>query len=157
MMFRFSLISLTALLCRNVEAFSPLSAVGRTNIARPIISQHDRYAFSTTALNAAADGKKKRRRKQAPAPEIASPNEDPSKASLEKIEALEEEDDIDDMTDEEFVEMDKVAKFKFKADGAKDVTKGKCLTLHRMESSIGMLFCYVLNVARLETNAIAFY
>jgi hypothetical protein len=122
MMFRFSLISLTALLCRNVEAFSPLSAVGRTNQARSIIS-HDRY--STTALDAAADGKKKRRRKQPPG--IASPNtnSDPSKASLEKIEALEDEDDIEDMTDDEVVEMDKVAKFKFKADGAKDVTKGK--------------------------------
>jgi hypothetical protein len=124
MMFRFSLISLTALLCRNVEAFSPLLAVGRTNQARPIISR-DPYAYSTTALDAAADGKKKRVRKQRPG--VASPNTDPSKASLEKIEALEEEDDIDDMTDEEFVEMDKVAKFKFKADGAKDVTKGKCL------------------------------
>lgn len=102
-----------------------MSAVGRTNQqARPIIS-HDRYAYSTTALDAAADGKKKRRRKQPPG--IASPNTDPSKASLEKIEALEEEDDIEDMTDEEFVEMDKVAKFKFKAAGAKDVTKGKCI------------------------------
>ena len=141
-MFRFSLISLTALFCKNVEAFSPLSAVvGRTNQARPIIS-HDRYAHSTTALNAAADGKKKRRRKQPPG--IASPNEDPSKASLEKIEALEEEDDIDDMTDEEFVEMDKVAKFKFKADGAKDVTKGKCIASYCMESSHWnvILFCF---------------
>jgi hypothetical protein len=130
MMFRFSLISLTALLCRNVEAFSPLSAVGRTNQARSIISR-DPYAYSTTALDAAADGKKKRVRKQPPG--VASSNTDPSKASLEKIEALEEEDDIDEMTDEEFVEMDKVAKFKFKADGAKDVTKGKCLAPCCME------------------------
>jgi hypothetical protein len=130
MMFRFSLISLTALLCKDVEAFSPLSAVGRTNQARTIISR-DPFAYSTTALDAAADGKKKRRRKQPPG--VASPNTDPSLASLEKVEALEEEDDIEDMTDEEFDEMDKVAKFKFKATGAKDVTKGKYIASNCVE------------------------
>jgi hypothetical protein len=144
MMFRFLSISLTAALCRNVavEAFSPLSVVGRHQAqSRPIIS-HNPYS-STTALDAAGDGKKKRRRKQPPG--IASPNADPVKKTLEKIEALEEEDDMEDMTDEQFVEMDKVANFKFKADTVTDVTKGKCNVFfywNGMDRAIGMLFLF---------------
>jgi hypothetical protein len=110
-----------------VEAFSPLSAVGRHQ-AQPTLS-HDPY--STTAattrtlvtLDAAADGKKKRRRKQTPG--ITST--DPVKTSLEKVEELQEEDDIDDLTEEEVFEIDKVAKFKFKPEGGDDVVKGKCI------------------------------
>jgi hypothetical protein len=90
MMFRFSLL-LTALQVKRL--FSPLSAVGRTNQARPIISHDRRILVNST--DAAADGKKKRRRKQPP----GSINEHGSfHASLEKVEALEDEDDIEDMT-----------------------------------------------------------
>jgi hypothetical protein len=144
MMLRFLSISLTAILCRNVEAFSPLSAVGRHQ-AQSIIS-HDSYSTTATAprtlvtLDAAADGKKKRRRKQAPGTTSA----DPVQTSLEKVDQLQEEDDIDDLTEEEVDEIGKVAKFKFTPDGGKDVVKGKCIVQYGMEWIELLECCFVL-------------